>query len=516
MERPFYCYLDTSEPEEKSITQVEFRSLSSIQSSIDDDNIFNILQVISNTFYKFNSVHFICEDGGTMIFPLFITLLFWPTLCNIIKDIIEVSGTCEDNIYHVFVPCDSDVLACIRDLIFTGECSYFKHDLEMKVYNFIHDVYLELNIHTHPRHAELDYLPQGASVEACEQSKDVKFVSLIESGVTYQYLDENGENSSNINVKDYLDAGGTTSYSSSVLNISSEEKIQHVNKTEKIVSSKSTLIFRKCAKYCRNDCELIYENWSVRDAEQLKDMFKCCTIAETKSKLIMHLQAQENISKSNVDGYVIKDQLFCTKFLEHVTGVSNYILKKVLNDYRNGVQRYHHGNSGIVKSPTSATVGFCCWFKTFLILHGQDAPDKEVVVLNFWHKGRSLYQSYVEEAPEPHIKLSTFYQHIKKYFGPKRQDKRLSCVRISDYSSHAVCDICSSLNYAQKMCKNETELNMIKGHRNLHKVDYSMARRTVETMRQHALEFPEDVLFLQIDGMDNQKGLCIIRFFIFT
>jgi len=150
-----------------------------------------------------------------MIFPLFITLLFWPTLCNIIIDIIEVSG-----IYHVFVPCDSDLLACIRDLIFTGECSYFKQDLEMKVNKFIHDVYLDLNIHTHPRHVELYYLPQGARVEACEQSKDIKFVSLIESGVTYQYLHENGENISYFNVKDYLEAGGKTSYSSPVLKTS--------------------------------------------------------------------------------------------------------------------------------------------------------------------------------------------------------------------------------------------------------------------------------------------------------
>jgi len=83
-----------------------------------------------------------------------------------------------------------------------------------------------------------------------------------------------------------------------------------VNKTEKTVSSKSTLIFRKCAKYCRNGCELTYEDWSIRDAEQLKDMFKCCTIAEAKRKLIMRSQAQEKTVKTMLMVMLLKINCF--------------------------------------------------------------------------------------------------------------------------------------------------------------------------------------------------------------
>ena len=71
-----------------------------------------------------------------------------------------------------------------------------------------------------------------------------------------------------------------------------------------------------------------------------------------------HLKAQLIINHGNDEGYIFKGHMLCTKFLEFTTGVSEYLFKKVLRDFRNGIRNYYHGNLGVIKCPTSATIGF--------------------------------------------------------------------------------------------------------------------------------------------------------------
>ena len=46
---------------------------------------------------------------------------------------------------------------------------------------------------------------------------------------------------------------------------------------------------------------------------------------------------------------------------------------------------------------------------------------------------------------------------------------------------------------------------MVMGLHNLHKLDYSLARKTVQNIKQSSLNFPRDNLMIMIDGMDNSK-----------
>ena len=137
----------------------------------------------------------------------------------------------------------------------------------------------------------------------------------------------------------------------------------------------------------------------------------------------------------------------------------------------------------------------------------REPPNKRGIVLSYWLKGKTLYNMYTEEAPAPHISLSTFYKHLKTYFGPRRVDPSLPQVTISKYSSHSVCSVCVALNMNQKLCKSEAELNMVKSLRNQHKLDVGEARRAVEAKRQLAIDFPDDYLFLQFDGMGSYNSL---------
>jgi hypothetical protein len=56
------------------------------------------------------------------------------------------------------------------------------------------------------------------------------------------------------------------------------------------------------------------------------------------------------------------------------------------------------------------------------------------------------------------------------------------------------------------MSKSEAELRMAKSLRNQHIIDFGLARRTIESLRQAAIDFPNDSLFIQLDGMDNRKS----------
>ena len=503
MERQFFCFLDNGVQNTLGSWNVSSKPTAHHWSEHESSGT-KLLQEISKNSTQCESIHFIGEDGVIVVIPLFICGLIWPSLVDVVR---EIYCPCEEVTYYaVSVPCDSRILNSIKDLVFTGRYSCPDYDMLKRVYEFTQNSYLALDITIHEMY-QRDVSLSLDTLEAHEHLKNIKYESHIESDLSFAKNIRYSQDT-NIGYSQDTDDGDINSISYGISGNCEEKHEKEMLPNQEVfevVSSKIKQQGNRCSKFCRNDCGRVFESWSAADAQQIKDQFRGRSYVEIKQKMNSHLKAQVIINDSNDEGYIFKGHMLCTKFLEFTTGVSEYLFKKVLRDFRNGIRNYNHGNSGVIKCPTTATIGFCCWFKTFLILHGQDAPDKEVVVVNYWRKGKTLYQTYLEEAPNPHVQLSTFYKHIKKFFGPKRQDKTLQCVRNSDYSSHAVCDICTSLNYAQKMCKNEAELEMIKSHRNLHKIDYSMARRVVENLRQYAIEFPEDVLYLQIDGMDNQK-----------
>ena len=62
-----------------------------------------------------------------------------------------------------------------------------------------------------------------------------------------------------------------------------------------------------------------------------------------------------------------------------------------------------------------------------------------------------------------------------------------------------------SLNTNKRQCKTENELKMAMDLINNHKHEVGLARRKIEEVKQSALTFPEDNLFVQIDSMDNYK-----------
>ena len=261
-----------------------------------------------------------------------------------------------------------------------------------------------------------------------------------------------------------------------------------------------------CSKFCYSKCKEVFELWSSDMTEQLKTMFLSDKgIVETKNNLIKHLVSQSNIGVTS-DQYIVNNHLFCNKFFASVTNISEHLVKSVLRDFWMGQRVYKHGNAGNVKQKTVATTNFICWLKQFAESYGQFAPDTNTTVLSYWLYKQVLFKLYKDETTEPHLSQAAFYQNYKAYFGFNRCDKSLPHVIISKYSSHSICTICVALNNNRRQCKTDQEMKQATDLRNQHKLTFGEARRTIQEIKQSALSFPSDHLFLQIDGMDNKKS----------
>ena len=457
-QREFFSLIDTDLSTGQTFDSSDLSHFGS--SSESKGYIQHLLECIERESSLHASANFVCEEGKVVSLPIPVLGLAWPGLATAVRETL-----CCSSDVTIFVPCEEKTMLNLKEMIFGGLTSELNTRSESLLLRFLSRVGLNLNTDRH-------FTEEGFDLEDPE-------TFFIEESFDdeYQVEDEKQE--------------------------IEESSIEHFWPRKVAMKPVSCVGF--CSTSCTHDCQKLTKTWSDDDIQIVKNIFRSEKVSTAKIKMLRHLEVQGNVG-SSTDGYVILGQEFCLKFLSHLTGSSVYLLRTVLEDYWRGVIRYEHGNKGMIKNVQDGTMNFIVWFKSFLSLYGQSAPDDQVTVLNYWLKGKVLYKMFMEEAPKPHIRLTTFYQHLKKYFGPKRIDQTLPCHRISKYSSHSICDVCVALNANQKLCKTEAELNMTKALRNQHKIDFGMARRTVESLRQSAIDFPNDSLFIQLDGMDNSKS----------
>lgn len=462
--RDFFSLIETQQTDDQANVPSEF-----LQSNIlgeSESYTLQLLASIKNESSSFDSVNLVCEDSQVVTLPMPVLSLALPEFGNAIME----AWSCGYEV-NVSVPFKSEILMHLKELIFGGSSSGVSSENETLLLCFLREVGFNCSIERHlvksAHDAEEDTVIIGDMYDSDESE-----------------LNDNESEENN--------------YEQEKLGQSSIKQFWPRKISIKSVTRKV------CSSLCRNDCYKVSQTWSKDNKEMLKGLFKSVKVSIVKDKMLSHIVNQGNVGLTT-DNYVIHGSMFCYEYLSVLTGCTVYLLKSVLEDYWKGIRLYEHGNRGIMKNPSVATVTFICWFKNFLSLYGQAAPTDQVIVVNYWLKGKVLFKMYQVEAPSPHIELTTFYKHLKTYFGPKRIDRTLPCYRISKYSSHSICDQCVALNANQKLCKTEAELEMTKGLRNQHKMEFGMARRAVESLRQSAIDFPSDVLFLQIDGMDNSK-----------
>ena len=77
---------------------------------------------------------------------------------------------------------------------------------------------------------------------------------------------------------------------------------------------------------------------------------------------------------------------------------------------------------------------------------------------------------------------------------------------LSKYSSHSKCDICAGLDAMKSTSKSQSALNYSISLKYNHRVCVSRSRNAINQRKQLALTFPNEFLFVAIDGMDNSKS----------
>ena len=405
------------------------------------------------------------------------------------KEFLEICQEITDDRYSEVVKlvCDrGEIITVPLSVVLLSSCEYLKELIKRVVQT--EDIIISLpgasyrTVQLAIKFLSLGYV-DGLSFRDVSSLKE--FLSYIRMGNKINY----SESSESINKCDFTEPD----------EFYEDSNVVYADSTPNVNIHISNDLSNLCASLCVKKCYKIAESWSREDIITLQTMFKGDSSISTKQKLIDHIHSQQNIGLST-KFITIKGQAFCLKFLSNISNISLYTLKKVISDYDNGVRIYSHGNGGVLKQYSQTTLTFIAWFTKFCELNGQCAPDCNVTVLPFWLYEKVIYDIYKKEVPAPHLQLSTFYQTFKKHFGPDRQDKTSTCVRISKYSSHSVCDLCAAFDAYQKLATSESELDMAKSMKNKHRMDYMGARREVECLKQSALNFPEENLFLQIDG----------------
>ena len=294
-------------------------------------------------------------------------------------------------------------------------------------------------------------------------------------------------------IKPIFESSEDSSDSMEKINFQSDNSQQvFYNSSQQVTFQIPSAECSKCSKTCEAKCQSVFETWSQSQKLSLKSVFSADQSIDVKRKLLSHLGSQSAIGLST-DSYVLDSHSFCCNFLSCVTDISHYILKSVMNDFSRGKKIYEHASAGIAKVRPATSV-FIAWMKEFAECYGQDAPDENVCILSYWLSKKVLFDMYLDETVGPHLSQASFYENFKTFFGANREDRCLKQIRISKYSSHSICNICTALNTNRRQAKNEAEHKIAKDKINHHKETFGQARKTIDEIVQSAITHPTDNL----------------------
>ena len=133
--------------------------------------------------------------------------------------------------------------------------------------------------------------------------------------------------------------------------------------------------------------------------------------AGRKQFLLEHLMKQEELDIST-QGFQFYGFFLCKKAFVQLSGVSDYLVDEACKAFERGQCVFSHGNQ-IGMRDSEASLAFIIWMKQHAENYGNQSPEEEMIILPACFGQKELFLQYTSEAPEPHIKLSTFYRLFK-------------------------------------------------------------------------------------------------------
>ena len=282
-----------------------------------------------------------------------------------------------------------------------------------------------------------------------------------------------------------------------VVNISSEQLLnqQLFNQPTQVVS---------CSKFCNQRCNDKALSISDEEVSKLKILLKGKSSVLTKNNLRMYLKATA-LSRSGKHLLFFCNQMFCVRAFSVLAGVSAYIIMVVIKDLERGRQVNYEKNS--TSRFNIKKVNAIGYILEYCDTAAQFAPDEEMLILPKIITKSGLYNRYLRECGEPHVSLSTFYNLFDEVFGPRRKETKYPHIRFSKYSTHSKCNTCTELLKDREVIKTVQDKKELELKTEAHIKKYRGAREVITRKLQQAISFPQDVIAISIDDMDNSKSL---------
>ena len=282
---------------------------------------------------------------------------------------------------------------------------------------------------------------------------------------------------------------------------SEDEDVEFVRPIKKQMSVKLSRS-NSCLSECPGNCQEQFEKFNMGVQNSLKT-YLLGTLKDRTVTLVNHFINQRKlVNDLSLTRILFCGSYFCSGFFSHVTGISTYLIKKALHDSELGLSEYYHGNMGI-RRECPKTITFISWMIAYSDLYGQHSPEDVKRILPGYLNKTNLYDIYVNEVEGPHLAYSTFCQYFETYFGPGRKDMHLPCIRLSVYSSHSVCDVCSAITRYINTCTSKEEIEFVRNLKNLHREKYSKVRISIETRTRLSYLYPEEHLTIYTGKRDH-------------
>ena len=190
-------------------------------------------------------------------------------------------------------------------------------------------------------------------------STEKTFCPLDETLVDFISVDEH-----DCSVVPFIDETGVKDYENNLEDSNFNIEGTSFARSQHSVPSFDVPIARKaiCSRLCNYNCTENLKFIASHKLQSLSTIFKnpngsSCSSQSVRNNLLHYLKSQDLVG-FDVDCYVFQRQSFCLDYFSHLTGISKYILKSTLSDFWAGRRIYEHGNSGISKQQTMATIQF--------------------------------------------------------------------------------------------------------------------------------------------------------------
>ena len=222
--------------------------------------------------------------------------------------------------------------------------------------------------------------------------------------------------------------------------------------------------------------------------------------------LLTQLETQKEMGLDSQNSFVFEQFTFCHNSTVTLFSVTEYMVKKVVDEHLRGHIRFHHGNEGNLyfSERQNTAISF---IKNFARCHCENLPDRQIMRLPSYLNVKAIYVNYTENIPAGiQLKERSFSHVFQTVFGDVYREQ-LGQPRITflPRHSHPICVECDRLSTMCKNVKTESDRNYAEKRKRAHMLEIRQKYLLCCENKELSKRFPEDYLYLSFDDIDQSK-----------